>query len=136
MWHFVSIFFVTSIISSVLQKPQKTETKNRSSRSQIFYKKRVLTNFAKFTGKHLCWSLFLITLPALRPATLLKRNSNTVVFLWIWEIFINTFFTEHFKANAFERSEFSDSIMKVLPNFRRASMLVIVQPHKFVSHNI
>ena len=30
-----------------------------SSRSQIFFKTGVLKNFANFTGKHLCWSLFL-----------------------------------------------------------------------------
>ena len=30
----------------------------RSSRSQMFFKKGVLKNFAKFTEKHLCCSLF------------------------------------------------------------------------------
>ena len=39
-------------------------------------KKGVLENFAKFTEKNLCWS-------AWRPATLLKRDSDTSVFLWI-----------------------------------------------------
>ena len=38
----------------------------------------VLTNF---TGKDLCWSLFLIKLQAFKPAYLLKRDSNTGVFL-------------------------------------------------------
>ena len=33
----------------------------RSSRSQMFFKIRVLKNFARFTRKHLCWSLFLNT---------------------------------------------------------------------------
>ena len=32
----------------------------RSSRSQIFSKISVLKNFVNFTGKYLCWSLFLI----------------------------------------------------------------------------
>ena len=32
----------------------------RSSRSQMFFKIGVLKTFAKFTVKHLCWSLFLI----------------------------------------------------------------------------
>ena len=31
---------------------------NRSSRQDVFYKKYVLKNLAKFTGKHLCQSLF------------------------------------------------------------------------------
>ena len=33
-------------------------TINKSSRSQIFFKKALLENFASFTGKHLSWSLF------------------------------------------------------------------------------
>ena len=31
---------------------------DRSSRLEVFCKKSVLRNFAKFTGKHLCQSLF------------------------------------------------------------------------------
>ena len=38
----------------------------RSSRSQMFFKISILKNFAMFTGKHLCWSLFLIKLQAFR----------------------------------------------------------------------
>ena len=55
----------------------------RSSRPEGFCKRSVLKNFAKLTGKHLCWSLFLTTLQA-KPATLLKRDSDfrkTGVFL-------------------------------------------------------
>ena len=44
-------------------------------------KEAVLKNFARFTEKHLCWSLFLIKLQAFRGATLLKTDSNTGVFL-------------------------------------------------------
>ena len=55
----------------------------RSSCSQIFIKISVLKNFAIFTGKHLCWSLFLRKLQVLKPASLLKGDSNTVIFLWI-----------------------------------------------------
>ena len=32
--------------------------RSRSSRPEVFCKKGVLKNFAKFTGKHLCQSLF------------------------------------------------------------------------------
>ena len=53
----------------------------RSIRPQMFFKIGVLKIFANFTGKHLCWSLFLIKLQALKPANLLKRDSNTGVFL-------------------------------------------------------
>ena len=44
-------------------------------------KKAVLKNYAIFTGKHLCWCLVLIKLQAFNPTTLLKRGSNTGVFL-------------------------------------------------------
>ena len=53
----------------------------RGSHLQMFFKIGVLRNFAIFTGKHLCWSLFLIKLQTLRPATLVKRESNTGAFL-------------------------------------------------------
>ena len=55
----------------------------RSRRSDIFSEIDVLKHFAIFAWKHLCWSLFLINFQALRPATLLKRDSNKAVFLWI-----------------------------------------------------
>ena len=48
---------------------------------EVFCKKSVLKNFTNFTGKQLCWSLFFIKLQSSRPATLLKRDSNTGVFL-------------------------------------------------------
>ena len=41
----------------------------RSSRRRCSVRKRVLRNFAKFTGKHLCQSHL-----SLRPATLLKKR--------------------------------------------------------------
>ena len=45
----------------------------RSSRPEVFCKKGVLENFAKFTGKHLCHSLF-FKVAGIRPATLLKKR--------------------------------------------------------------
>ena len=41
----------------------------------------VLNNFAIFTGKYLCWSLFFTNVPAFCPATLLNKDSYTDVFL-------------------------------------------------------
>ena len=55
--------------------------KHRCSRSQMFLKIDVLKNFAIFTGKHLSWSLISNKVVALKPATLLKRDSNTGIFL-------------------------------------------------------
>ena len=42
------------------------------------YKNGVLKNFANFTGKHLCQSLFLNKVAGLRPQTLFKKR------LWHW----------------------------------------------------
>ena len=55
----------------------------RSGHRRWFIKKSILKNFAIFSGKNLCWSLFLIKLQVFRSATLLKRYSNTGVFLLI-----------------------------------------------------
>ena len=40
-------------------------------------------NFTIFTGKHLCWSVFVIKLPDCKPVNLLKIDFNTSVFLLI-----------------------------------------------------
>ena len=47
---------------------------NRSSRPKMFRKKGALENLTKFTGKHLCQSLFFIKVAGLRVATLLKKR--------------------------------------------------------------
>ena len=47
--------------------------RNRSSRPEVFCKKGVLRNFAKFKGKHLSQRLFFNTVAGL-PATLLKKS--------------------------------------------------------------
>ena len=53
-------------------------------------KKVVLRNFTKFTGKHLCQSLFFNKVPGLGLQLYLKRDSGTGV----------SFFTEHLWATA------------------------------------
>ena len=59
----------------------------------MFSKKRVLENFAKLTGKDLC-------------------PSPTMVFYWqFYEIFQNTFFTEHFRATAFDEEAWLSKIL-------------------------
>ena len=45
-----------------------------SSCSQMFFKIGLFKNFANFTGKHLCWSLFLIKLQAFRSSNLFYRT--------------------------------------------------------------
>ena len=41
---------------------------------QKYCKNGVLKNFVKFTGKHMCWSLFFNKLAGLRPATSSERD--------------------------------------------------------------
>ena len=62
-------------------KTKRKRSLCRSSRLEVPCKKDVLGNFAKFTGKHPCQSLFYNKVAGLNPATLLKRGSGTVVFL-------------------------------------------------------
>ena len=42
--------------------------------TEVFRKKGVLRSFAKFTGKHLCQSLYFNKVTGLRPATILKKR--------------------------------------------------------------
>ena len=65
-----------------------------------FRKKGTLKNFTIFTGKHLFWDIFLLKLQACRPATLLKRDSNTVFSREFCEIFKKTYLGEHLRTTA------------------------------------
>ena len=46
-----------------------------NSHQRCSLKKDVLKNFAKFTGKHLCQSLFLKKVEGLKPTILLKKET-------------------------------------------------------------
>ena len=54
--------------------PFYTAPCSRSSCRRCCVRKVVLRNFAKFTGKHLCQSLFLNEVAGFRPETLLKKR--------------------------------------------------------------
>ena len=74
----------------------------RSSRSEVFFKKGVFKNFAKFTGKHLCQSLFVNKISGLRPATLLKKKLWHKSFPVNFMKFLRTpFFIEHLLVGAY-----------------------------------
>ena len=82
----------------------------RSSCLQMFFKIRVLKNFANFTGKHLCWSLFLkkfltLFLTLLKtlqyrcfPVKFAKKFKNTFFYFsssgcfWLWDVISFTTF--------------------------------------------
>ena len=71
---------------------------NQKQPSEVFYKKAVLKNFAIFTGKHLCWSLFLIKLQAFRPDS--KRDPSTCISCESCEMLKNISFEEHLQTVA------------------------------------
>ena len=62
------------------------------TRPEVFYKKDVLKNFAKFTGKHLHQNLFFSKVADLRSAILLKKRVCEVFPCEFCEIFKNIFF--------------------------------------------
>ena len=61
--------FFLKILRKIFRKAMsknfvRTASEDVQGRSQMFFKIGVLKKFAKFTGKHLCWSRFLIKLQA------------------------------------------------------------------------
>ena len=68
----------------------------KSNPLQMLFKMGVLKNFGNFTGKHPCWTLFLIKLQAFSLAILLKRDPNTDIFLWnSRKVYKHLFVTQH-----------------------------------------
>ena len=88
-WNVFIFFFHLKIFSSLLIK---------SNHQRCSIEKAVLKKSKTFTGKHLHLSQFLIKFQVWRPATLLKRESNTDVFLWIMGILKNTYFEENLRT--------------------------------------
>ena len=82
----------------------KLQLKYSSSRPDVFFKKGVLRNFARFIGKHLCQSLFFNNVVDLkkgvRLATLLKKRLWHRCFPVNFAKFLYISFTEHAKATA------------------------------------
>ena len=71
-------------------------TISRSSCSQMLFKIGVLKNFTLFTGKLLCWSLFLMKLLGWRPCNFIKERLQHRCFPVNNVKFFRThFFTEH-----------------------------------------
>ena len=79
----------------------------RSSHLEVFCKKVVLRNFAKFTKKHLCQSLFFNKIARLVCKIIKKKTLAEVFSCEFCEISKKTLFTEHLRANASEHSHHS-----------------------------
>ena len=85
----------------------------RSSHQRCSMKKGVFRNFTKFTGKHLCQSLFFNKVAGLRPQTcnFIKKETLAQVFCCEFcENSKNTLFTEHLWTSA---SELNNSSKKI-----------------------
>ena len=65
-----------SVTSEVGYYVKVSESILRSSHQRCFVKKGVLRNVTKFTGKHLCQSLFFNKVAGLSSTTLLKKTSR------------------------------------------------------------
>ena len=72
--NFLSIICERLLFWIHLGKWEKVESIIRNSLSQMFFKICVLKIFPIFTGKHLCWRLFLIKLQAFQTYNFIKMR--------------------------------------------------------------
>ena len=79
-------------VQTVATSRDHTRRANRSSRSQMFYKKVVLKNVEKLTRKQLCRSLFLNRVAGLQPESLWKKRFCQKCFLVRSSIFFRIAF--------------------------------------------
>ena len=80
-------FSIPDVIITFLSKLNR---RCRSSRQEVFCKKGVSRNFAKFTGKHLCQCLFLNKVAGLSAATK-KEALAQVLSCEFSKIYTNTY---------------------------------------------
>ena len=86
----------------------------RSTHLRCSVKWGVLKNFGNFTGKHLCWNLFLIELHVLDLQLYWKGTPPQMSFCEITEIFKNTYFDEHLRTTASSVSIFLFNIINII----------------------
>ena len=114
---------------------RKNKCFSRSSHPEGFCKKGVLKNFEKFTGKHLCQSLFFNEVTSLRPVTLLKKRCfpvNLVKFLR------TPIFVEHlwWLLLLFRNRIFTKALWKHHPTILRANSILQVKRWRYRHKNI
>ena len=92
----------------------------RSNRPDVLCKKGVLKIFAKFTRKHLCWSVFSNKVAGLRPITLLQKEIPTQVFpCEFCKMFRNTFL---YRTHPVAASVYSTAALQWLRKMFRKSL--------------
>ena len=121
----------------------------RSSRLEVFWKKGVLRNFAKFTGKHLCQSLFFNNVAGLKACNFIEKDNLAQVFSMNFAKFLNTFFyrTPPMAASVYYHewiiNQILNRIITMKPHWRYLKKLFRnfllptmenFQPHKVYSH--
>ena len=95
----------------------------------MFFKKGVLRNLTKFTGKHLCKSLFFNKVAGLRPAALLKKRLWHRCFPVNFAKFLRTpFFTEHLHATASQNNKLTLEPSKATCNKSLALCIFLLTP--------
>ena len=73
---------------------------------EVFYKKGVFKNFAEFTGKHFCQSLFFNNVSSFIPTTLLKKRLRHIIFPVNFAKFLKTSFLQNIsRATAFDNGK-------------------------------
>ena len=109
----------------------------RSSRPEVFCYKDVLKNFTKFTGNYSCQSLFFNKVADLRPATLLKRDPGTGVFLWILQNLLEHLFYRTLQVGASAQSlqaVFPQYFVSVSVSWLRVQLFFLVSIYTFLTH--
>ena len=110
----------------------------RSSHRRYSAKKSVSKIFADFTGKCLCWSLFLIKFQIFRPSDLKLYQNKTptqVFFSEIYEVFQNTYVEKYLRTTA-SASKSVDTVNHLWLGFRQSdaydggkSLVAAMHPH-------
>ena len=115
--HHISIFWLEHLYILPKLAPELFKVKNellpplinRSSRPEVFCKKDILRNFAKFTGKHLCWSLFFD-----KVAGLGLRAPSFTEHLWFLLLYEQNLYGKHTALLLNEKTEFKTINFKMV----------------------
>ena len=126
-YQYVIIRLQNSCLITFLKKIQKQPVQNqrcRSSQWRCSVKKCVLENFANFTGKHLCWSLFSIKLHTVSLQVFKKETSTQALFCEVCETLKKSYFEEHLQMTA-SGGFYKKVVLKNFAIFTRQKQLVI-----------
>ena len=122
----ISISEIKFIFTSKVQILSCLVIKRQKQLPEVFCKKVVLRNFAKFTGKLLCQSLFFNKVVGLRPKLLKKRLRHRYFPVKLVKFLRTSFFTEHLWWLLLKRICEFDSYWEVYERLRAVGFEVIV----------